>query len=331
MQRFWSNHRWVRRLFYTLAGVLALCLAALVYVAYWYMPPEDRVDKPASLSWMQTQHLDGYVDAGNFRLHYLYEGKGEPVILLPGGGAWIYDFRDIIAALAPHYAVYAIDPPGDGYTTPLAKNPDYTRIYTLDSIDSSLLAFMNMLHIPRATFIGNSWGGGYALYFTEQHAERVSKYVSLDGEGLNLDDTGGTMTWELAKWPVLGEVEMKLSVTPDFARQYLEGLLVHRKVTDDMVQEFFIPYTFHCNLISQWVLERNLDWSVTEQLIPKMKTPTLIIWGKQDSLLLPHLYLPRWHQLAPRATIAEIDQAGHLVHEDQPELVNRLLLHFLGS
>jgi pimeloyl-ACP methyl ester carboxylesterase len=289
MQRFWSNHRWVRRLFYTLAGVLALCLAALVYVAYWYMPPEDRVVKPASLSWMQTQHLDGYVDAGNFRLHYLYEGKGEPVILLPGGGAWIYDFRDIIAALAPHYAVYAIDPPGDGYTTPLAKNPDYTRIYTLDSIDSSLLAFMNMLHIPRATFIGNSWGGGYALYFTEQHAERVSKYVSLDGEGLNLDDTGGTMTWELAKWPVLGEVEMKLSVTPDFARQYLE------------------------------------------QLIPKMKTPTLIIWGKQDSLLLPHLYLPRWHQLAPRATIAEIDQAGHLVHEDQPELVNRLLLHFLGS
>jgi pimeloyl-ACP methyl ester carboxylesterase len=57
--------------------------------------------------------------------------------------------RDIIAALMPHYAVYTIDPPGDGYTTPLAQNPDYKRIYTLDSIDQSLLAFLNTLHMRK--------------------------------------------------------------------------------------------------------------------------------------------------------------------------------------
>lgn len=62
-----------------------------------------------------------------------------------------------------------IDPPGDGYTTPLAHNPDYNSIYTLDSIDHSLLTFMNKLHIPEAAIGGNSWGGGYALYFTEKH------------------------------------------------------------------------------------------------------------------------------------------------------------------
>jgi hypothetical protein len=43
-----------------------------------------------------------------------------------------------------------------------------------------------------------------------------------------------------------------------------------------------IPATFHPNLIAQWVLERNLHWSVMEQLIVRMKTPTLIIWGKHD-------------------------------------------------
>lgn len=330
MKHFWLKHTWLRRTLATLAALLTACLVALLYVAYGYMPPEDRTNTPAYLAQIEAQHLDHSIDAGNFRLHYLHEGSGEPVVLLPGGGAWIYDVRDIITALVPHYSVYAIDPPGDGYTTPLAQNPNYNRIYTLDSMNQSLLAFMNALHIPRAAFIGNSWGGGYALSFTETHPERVSKYVSLDGTGLNLDDTGGQLIWQLAKWPVLGEVEMKVSTTPESVRQYLEGLLVHRKVTDDMVQEFFIPYTFHCNLISQWVLERNLDWSVTEHLIPKMKTQTLIIWGKQDNLLLPKLYLPRWHQLDPRATIVEIDHAGHLVHEDQPEQVNQLLLHFLA-
>src|SRR5205823_5623010 len=75
---------------------------------------------------------------------------------------------------------------------------------------------------------------------------------------------------------------------------FLGGLLVHQKVIDEMVQELAIPYTFHSNLIAQWVLERNLDWSVTEQLLPSMKTPTLIIWGKQDVIFDAATHLQRW-------------------------------------
>jgi len=97
------------------------------------------------------------------------------------------------------------------------------------------------------------------------------------------------------------------------------------------VQEFIIPATFHPNLIAQWVLERNLHWSVMEQLIVRMKTPTLIIWGKHDVIFDAPTHLQRWHHLAPHARIVEIDQAGHLVQDDQPELVNQLLLHFLAS
>lgn len=331
MKGFWARDTWLQKCTYGALAFLAMLVIALMFVAYVYMPPEDRADTPAYLRWMQARHLDGYVDAGNFRLHYLHEGRGEPVVLLPGGGGWIYDFRDIITTLAPHYSVNVIDPPGDGYTTPLEQNPDYNRIFTLDSIDQSLLAFMNALHIPKATFIGNSWGGGYALYFTEKHPERVIKYVSLDGTGLNLDDTGGSLEWQLAKWPVLGEVEMKLTATPDYVRQALQGLFVQRKITNDMVHEYYIPYTFHCNLISQWVLERNLNWRVTERLIPQMKAPTLVVWGKQDNLLLPNLYLPRWRQLDPHIQIVEIDHAGHTVQDDQPEHVSQLILHFLAA
>lgn len=328
MKSFWRKHPWLRRSLYGILTLVFLMIGVLLSIAYVYMPPEDRANTPAYLRWMQAQHLDGYVDAGNFRLHYLHEGSGEPVILLPGGGGWIYDFRDMIAALSSHYVVYAIDPPGDGYTTPIAHNPDYTRIYTLDSINQSLLAFMDTLHIPRATFIGNSWGGGYALYFTETHPERVSKYVSLDGTGLDLPES---WDWELTKWPVLGEVEMKLTATPDLMRQTLERLYAPRKVTDDMVQEYFIPYSFHHNLISQWVLERNLHWSVTERLLPQVKTPTLIIWGKQDRVSDSNLYLSRWRQLNPHATIVEIDQASHTAYNSQPERVNQLLLSFLAA
>jgi pimeloyl-ACP methyl ester carboxylesterase len=331
MKRFWLRHKWLRRTVYSILTLLALCLIVLSWFAYVYMPPEDRTHTPAYLTQIQEQHLDHYIDAGNFRLHYLQKGSGEPVVLLPGGGAWIYEFRNIVAVLSPHYSVYVIDPPGDGYTTPIAKKPDYNAIYTLDSIDQSLLIFMNKLHIPRAVFGGNSWGGGMALYFTEKHPERVSKYIGMDNTGLDLPDP---WFYELAKWPMLGEAAMKLSMptNAEATQQLLEGLLFDKsKATTEMAQELYPPLTFQCNLISQWVLERNLDWSVTDQLIPTMKTPALIIWGKQDTIEESSSYVQRWHQLNPHATIIVLDHAGHLVYDDQPEKVHQLLLSFLAA
>lgn len=76
MTSFWSKHTWFRRTISTLAIVLAVCIVALLSLAYVYMPPEDRTHTPTYLRWMQARHLDHYVEAGNFRLHYLHEGSG---------------------------------------------------------------------------------------------------------------------------------------------------------------------------------------------------------------------------------------------------------------
>jgi len=66
---------WFRRTASTLVIVLTACLVVLLSVAHVYMPPEDRTHTSAYLRWMQTQHLDHYVEAGNFRLHYLHDGS----------------------------------------------------------------------------------------------------------------------------------------------------------------------------------------------------------------------------------------------------------------
>ena len=83
-------------------------------------------------------------------------------------------------------------------------------------------------------------------------------------------------------------------------------------------------------VVSWWVMERTIHWEATEHLLWQMKTPVLVIWGKQDTVLDPHLYLERWRQVDPHATIVEIDQAGHAVQEDQPGQVSQALLHFLA-
>ncbi len=328
MHTFWSRHPWLRR---ATAGMLAFFVAVitvLLSIAYVYRPPEDRTETPSYLTYLQGHHLDGYVDAGNFRLHYLHEGEGAPVVLLPGNGAWIYSFRSILPPLAQHYSVYAIDIPGDGYTTPRSSRPDYSALYTLPSIDQSLLAFLDHFHLRRVAIGGNSEGGGIALSFAEHYPDRVSKYISLDGTGLNIPDT---WFWQLIAFPVIGEVYTKVTISRDTMRQILSAVTVHLKVTDAIVENYYIPYTFFPNVVSFWVMERTIHWEETQRLLPRMSIPILVIWGKQDSVLDPHLYLPRWRRLSPHATLVEIDQAGHAVQEDQPEQVSQLLLQFLAA
>lgn len=327
MNAFWLRHPWLRRSASgALAGVVVL-VAVLLSIAYIYMPPEDRSETPAYLTYLQSHHLDGYVDAGDFRLHYMHEGQGAPLMLLPGNGAWIYSFRFLVPSLAQHYSVYVIDTPGDGYTTPLASHPDYGILYTLPAIDGSLLAFLDHFHLGRVAIGGNSEGGGIALSFAERYPNRVSKYISLDGTGLNIPDT---WFWQLTALPMLGEVYTKLTISRDAMRQILRAVMVHLQVTDPMVEEYYIPYTFHPNVISWWVMERAIHWEETERLLARMTTPALVIWGKQDTVLDPHLYLPRWHRIDPRATVVQIDQAGHAIQEDQPEQVTQAIVQFLA-
>ncbi|HEX6796186.1 MAG TPA: alpha/beta hydrolase [Ktedonobacterales bacterium] len=328
MNAFWSRHPWLRRSAMGVLAVLVVVIAALLSVAYVYMPPEDRTETPAYLTYLQDHHLDGYLDAGNFRLHYLHEGQGAPVVLLPGNGAWIYSFRNLVPPLAQHYSVYVIDMPGDGYTTPLASHPDYPTLYTLPVIDQSLLAFLDHFHLGRVAMGGNSEGGGIALSFAERYPDRVSKYISLDGTGLNIPDT---WFWQLTALPVLGEVYTKATISRSAMRQILRAVTVHLQVTDAIVEEYYIPYTFHPNVVSWWVMERAIHWEATENLLARMTTPALVVWGKQDTVLDPRLYLPRWHHVDPHATIVQIDQAGHAVQEDQPGQVSQALLHFLAG
>lgn len=73
---------------------------------------------------------------------------------------------------------------------------------------------------------------------------------------------------------------------------------------------------------SPYQLVRELDWKQTEQLLPQVRVPLLLIWGKQDQLQ-PVDRLTRWHQLDLRAQIIVLDHAGHCVQEDQPQQVDQ--------
>ena len=64
--------------------------------------------------------------------------------------------------------------------------------------------------------------------------------------------------------------------------------------------------------------------------LPKMETPTCIIWGKNDIVTPPEV-AEVFHELLPDSDLYWIDKCGHAAMMEHPEEFNRIFLDWLKS
>jgi len=262
-----------------------------------------------------------FININNFRLHYVFEGSGPPLILLHGGGTWLYSFHKNIPALTRHFSVYAMDIPGHGYTRDL--NREVT--YDFETVCDATCQFMDAMKIEKAHIAGHSWGGGWAIYFAGKHPERVLKLVLMDASGINRHER---LAWELLKYPVIGEILTHLLTRYSVKRGLRLSFYDQSLVTDELVEMVHAPLKNRDNRNAQLLYSRNLDWGKTISVLPDIRIPSLIIWGKQDRYIDVKFGI-KMQQLMPDARILIIDACGHSSHNECPETVNRLITDFL--
>jgi pimeloyl-ACP methyl ester carboxylesterase len=301
--------------------LIALLIGGVPYGAYGYQPPEaGRAYDSPYLQQVGSQ----FVETPVARFHYVHAGKGSPVILVSPGSASVIAWKHQLPVLAEHHSVYVVDLPGQGYTE--LKDPNFR--WDLTGMTGAFGSFMDAVGIRRAAIAGNSWSGGWALAFAQRHPERVSKLMLLDSCGLDVKDP---WQWEILKYPVAGELLTNLFTTKSTVRAGAENSLVHRKlVTDELVKEYWAPMTFHDNRRANYLLERGLDWQVTERAMPTTETPTLVLWGSEDKILAAW-QAERFGRLMPNARVRVLDGCGHALEYDCPVRVNDQMEAFLDE
>ena len=119
-------------------------------------------------------------NSNGVKIHYLVEGKGEPVILIHGiyataTGNW--QGPGIMGELAKHYRVIAFDLRAHGES----GKPEGEDQYGVQMAED-VVRLMDHLQLPRAHLVGYSLGGMIALKLLTLHPERVSSAV-LGGMG----------------------------------------------------------------------------------------------------------------------------------------------------
>jgi monomeric sarcosine oxidase len=120
-------------------------------------------------------------------LHYERDGRGEPLLLLHGGGLSAASHRNTRFELSQYFDVIAPDTRGHG------KSPDADEPHSYAKFADDILALLDKLNIPRAHILGFSDGAVTALHLAIYHPARVNRVIALGGNYLVEGLTSGAI------------------------------------------------------------------------------------------------------------------------------------------
>ena len=242
-------------------------------------------------------------------LHYVEHGSGTPVVALHGAGV---DHREIEAGieavvLRSGYRRIYPDLPGMGRSTThgLSRNDDVVRLVG---------DFIYRLDVGPVMLLGHSYGAYLARGVAAQRPELVlglalvcpvterSRNVP-NHEVVHQDDAAYD---ELEPVQREGFDEYFVVRTPDTARRYRDHVVPGTTLVDE---------TAMGRIFSGWSVDVGSD---------TFSAPTLIAAGRRDSVV-GYTDATELLNRYPRATLAVVDDAGHALMHERPELLAALL------
>jgi len=117
-----------------------------------------------------------FSDAPGFRMHYVDEGEGEPILCLHGEPTWGYLYRNFIPTLSQHNRVIVPDHMGFGKSeTPQG------RIYTMKTHVENLVALVNELDLQDITLVVQDWGAPIGGGLLAMEPDRVKRVFVMNG------------------------------------------------------------------------------------------------------------------------------------------------------
>lgn len=295
----------------------AIGMALLIWVyRNWHddLPPQELVQR-------YTYPDSRFVYVDGMDVHCRISGKGEPVLLLHNTQSSLHTWAGWTEVLSRKYQVISVDLPGFGLTGPHPRG-SYSAFMYAGFIDS----LVAKLELKKFCLAGNGLGAQIAWFYAADHPERLHKLILLDAPGFEPKSTPWII-W-LARTPVLNDVMTR--ITPrSFIEIMLEDVFAdHAFVSDSLVQRHFELALRTGN--RQAFIDRA---SVSENrppvdIIERISTPTLILWGAEDTRLSPE-FAYEFHRRIRGSYLRIYRNTGHWPQEENPAQTVQDMLAFL--
>ena len=279
-----------------------------------------------------------HFDRAGLRLHYLDEGRGEPVVMLHGNPTWSFFYRNLVLALRGEYRCVVPDHIGCG----LSDKPDDSRYdYSLKSRIDDLEALLDSLGLKGGlTLVLHDWGGMIGMGYAARHPERVARLVVLNTAAFHKPKAKrlpfsiwlGRNT-RVGAWLIRG--------LNAFCRGAARYGVTARPLPPEVRAGYLMPYDSWRNRLAvlrfvQTIPLRPGDpgYEIVSQAEAGLErfrsVPALVAWGMNDFVFDRH-FLEEWQRRLPHAEVHRFADAGHYLLEDAGEAVIMRVRAFLKA
>src|SRR5690554_6222946 len=263
-----------------------------------------------------------YVNIANgYKIHYLDQGEGHPVVYLHGSGSGASghsNFKGNYPFLAANgYRVIVPDLIGYGYSD---KPEDVD--YTLDFFVQCVKQTLDAIGIERCSLVGNSLGGAIALQFALDYPENVAT--------LNLMAPGG-IEEQANYFTMPGMQIMKEVFTAGATRDSLESFIRQALVYDDViVDDELIDERWGIAQIQNTRVSTTMRVPNLTDRLGEINAPSLVFWGVNEKMM-PETGIMTLAKGLKKSRVVLVSECGHWVMAEHKDMFNRYSLDFLNE
>ncbi len=272
-----------------------------------------------------TNEASKFIEIDGMQVHYRDEGQGFPIVLVHGTASSLHTWNDWTKELTKKYRVIRMDLPAFGITGP-NKNANYSiKNYRL-----FLQQFLKKIKVDKFHLAGNSLGGNIAWSYAAEHPKQVGKLILIDASGLPTNKPQPAI-FKMAKTPVLSS--LFLYVTPRFfIKKNMEEVYADvTKITDDLITRYH-KMALRVGNRKAFIDRAKNDFKLGEKAnlekLKSIQTPTLLIWGAQDSWI-PLDNGKRMDRMLTNSKLVVLENSGHVPMEENPAESLEVLTVFL--
>jgi len=239
---------------------------------------------------------------------YIESGtQGETLMLLHGLFGALSNFQGIINRFSGRYNVVVP-------MLPIYEMPIF-EVSVMGLVDF-VTKFVEFKDYKRVHLLGNSLGGHVAQLYALAHPERIAS-VTLTGSSGLFESAFGTAFPKRGDYDYIKKKTSETFFDPNVASKELVDEVFG--IVNDRNKAIRVVAT------AKSAVRHNLG-----DKLHNLKAPTLLIWGKQDTVTPPFV-AEKFKELIPDSRLFFLDECGHAPMMEKPEAFNAILEDFLDK
>ncbi len=265
-------------------------------------------------------------------IHALSGGSGSLVVLLPGWPETVQAYGDIFPMLAARHRVLVLDPPGLGHSAPSSEGYDTAQVSRMLA-DAVKGVTEDSYHL-----VGHDVGAWIAYAWAAQFPERLKSLTLLDSavpgcaapQTFPLPYEVNVKLWQFSFNTLPGLPEV---LTQGRERELFNWLIEHKAKHPERISQAHCDHYVECYsrpgaMSRGFAYYRDASKSAlqnVEYAKTKLPMPVLALGG---SMGVGDRLRVSMRSIATQVEGGEIEDCGHYVMEEQPEVVSTRLLEF---